>query len=45
MGIHFEQRMAHRLCQETTMTLKWAAQRLKMRTWTHVTSRLYHARN
>jgi hypothetical protein len=32
----------HRLRQETTMTLKWMADRLKMGTWTHVTNRLYH---
>ena len=30
------------LYQETTMTLKWMADRLKMGTWTHVTNRLYH---
>jgi ABC-type cobalamin/Fe3+-siderophores transport system ATPase subunit len=35
-------RIARRLRQETTMTLKWIANRLKMGTWTHVTNRLYH---
>jgi hypothetical protein len=30
------------LRQETTMTLKWIAHRLKLGTWTHVTNRLYH---
>jgi putative transposase len=35
-------RIARRLRQETTMTLKWIAQRLRMGTWTHVTNRLYH---
>src|ERR1039458_3584416 len=33
---------ARRLRQETTMTLKWMADRLKMGTWTHVANRLYH---
>jgi hypothetical protein len=33
------------LLQETTMTLKWIADRLKMGTWTHVTNRLYHLKN
>jgi hypothetical protein len=28
--------------QETTMTLQWIADRLKMGTWTHVANRLYH---
>ena len=37
-------RIARRLRQETTMTLKWIAERLKMGTWTHVTNRLYHLR-
>ena len=35
-------RIARRLRQETTMTLKWIAERLRMGTWTHVTNRLYH---
>jgi REP element-mobilizing transposase RayT len=35
-------RIARRLRQETTMTLKWIADRLKMGTGTHVTNRLYH---
>jgi hypothetical protein len=30
------------LRQETTMTLKWMADRLKMGTGTHVANRLYH---
>jgi hypothetical protein len=29
-------KIARRLRQETTMTLKWIADRLKMGTWTHV---------
>jgi REP element-mobilizing transposase RayT len=37
-------KIARRLRQETTMTLKWIAHRLKMGTWTHVTNRLYHLR-
>jgi hypothetical protein len=32
-----------RFRQETTMTLKWIAHRLKMRTRTNVTKRLYHS--
>jgi hypothetical protein len=35
-------KIARRLRQETTMTLKWIADRLRMGTWTHVTNRLYH---
>lgn len=35
-------RIAKRLRAETTMTLKWIAQRLNMGTWTHVANRLYH---
>jgi len=35
-------KIARRLRQETTMTLKWIADRLKMGTWTHVSNRLYH---
>ena len=38
-------RIARRLRQETTMTLKWIADRLRMGTWTHVTNRLYHLKN
>ena len=37
-------KIARRLRQETTMTLKWIAERLQMGTWTHVTNRLYHLR-
>jgi hypothetical protein len=36
--------MAWRLRQETTMTLKWIAQRLKMGAWTHVSNRLVQKR-
>jgi len=35
-------RMAKRLRAETTMTLKWIAERLNMGVWTHVANRLYH---
>ncbi len=35
-------KVARRLREQTTMTLKWIADRLKMGTWTHVTNRLYH---
>ena len=35
-------KIARRLRQETTMTLKWIANRLNMGTWTSVTNRLYH---
>ena len=38
-------KIARRLRQETTMTLKWIADRLRMGTWTHVTNRLYHLKN
>ncbi len=31
-------RIAWRLLRESTMTLKWIAQRLKMGTWTHVSN-------
>jgi putative transposase len=37
-------RLARRLRAETTMTLKWIAQRLKMGTWTHVANRLHHVK-
>jgi hypothetical protein len=37
-------KIARRLRQETTVTLKWIAERLTMGTWTHVTNRLYHLR-
>ena|SRR5579884_327241 len=37
-------RIARRLRKETTMTLKWIAQRLKMGTWTHVSNRLHHVK-
>lgn len=30
------------IAQETTMTLQWMADPLKMGTWTHVTNWLYH---
>jgi hypothetical protein len=33
-------RMARRLRQETTVTLKWIAQRFRMGTWTHVANRI-----
>jgi putative transposase len=36
-------RLAARLRKETTVTLKWIAQRLHMGTWTHVSNRLYWA--
>ena len=35
-------RIAKRLREETTMTLKWIAEQLHMGTWTHVANRLYH---
>ena len=35
-------RIARRLRDETTMTLKWIAEQLHMGTWTHVANRLYH---
>ena len=35
-------RIAKRLRAETTMTLKWIAERLNMGVWTHVANRLYH---
>jgi hypothetical protein len=35
-------KIARRLQQETTMTLKWIADRLRVGTWTHVSNRLYH---
>lgn len=38
-------RIARRLRQETTLTLRWIAERLKMGTWTHVANRLYHSNN
>lgn len=34
--------IARRVRAETTMTLKWIAERLDMGTWTHVANRLYH---
>ena len=37
-------RLARRLRAETTMTLKWIAERLKMGTWTHVANRLHHVK-
>ena len=36
--------LAARLRQETTMTLKWIAQRLQMGAWTHLNKRLYEHR-
>ena len=41
-GYRRKVKIARRLRQETTMTLKWIADRLKMGTWTHVSNRLYH---
>jgi hypothetical protein len=38
-------RLAARLRQETTMTLKWIAQRLHMGAWTNLNKRLYDHRN
>jgi hypothetical protein len=35
-------KIARRLRQETTMTLQWIADRLKMGTWAHVANRLHH---
>jgi hypothetical protein len=37
-------RMAGRLRQETTVTLKWIAQRLQMGTWTNLNHHLYWAK-
>jgi hypothetical protein len=37
-------RIARRLRAETTMTLQWIADRLKMGAWTHVANRLYHVK-
>ena len=37
-------KLALRLRRETTMTLKWIADRLRMGTWTHVANRLYHVK-
>ena len=37
-------KIARRLRQETTMTLKWIADRLKMGTWTHVSNLLSERR-
>jgi len=34
-------RIARRLRGETTMTLKWIAQRLRMGSWTYVANNLY----
>jgi putative transposase len=36
--------LASQLRRETTMTLKWLAQRLHMGAWTHLNNRLYFAR-
>ena len=36
-------RIAQRLRAETSVTLKWIAQRLQMGTWTYVANRLHHA--
>ena len=36
--------MAWRVRQETTMTLKWIAQRLRMEAWTHVSNCLVQRR-
>jgi putative transposase len=35
-------KIAKLLRQQTTMTLKWIADRLHMGTWTHVANRIYH---
>jgi hypothetical protein len=35
--------IATRLRKETTVTLKWIAQRLHMGAWTHVSNRFYWA--
>jgi hypothetical protein len=32
--------LARRFCQETTMSLKWIAQRLQMGSWTYVSNLL-----
>ncbi len=37
-------RIARRLRAETTMSLKWIAERLAMGTWTHLANRLYHTK-
>lgn len=37
-------KIVRRLRPETTMTLKWIAERLKMGTWTRVANRLYHTK-
>jgi hypothetical protein len=37
-------RLEQRLRQETTMTLQWIADRLKMGTWKHVANRLCHVK-
>jgi replicative superfamily II helicase len=34
--------LARRLRDETTVSLKWIAEKLHMGTWTHVSNRLYH---
>jgi REP-associated tyrosine transposase len=36
-------KLARRLRAETTVSLKWIANKLHMGTWTHVSNRLYHA--
>ena len=36
-------RIAQRLREETSVTLKWVAEQLCMGTWTHVANRLYHS--
>ena len=38
-------RIARRLRQETTMTLAWIAQRLRMGVWTHVSNLLQWSRH
>jgi putative transposase len=37
-------RIAKLLREQTTMTLKWIAQRLHMGVWTHLANRLYHVK-
>jgi hypothetical protein len=39
-GHRMKVKLALRLRQQTTMTLQWIADRLKMGTWTHAANRL-----
>lgn len=43
-GDHWKVRVAARLRRETTMTLKWIAERLRMGSWKHLNGRLYEYR-